>query len=42
MDVLERYPGATLRELMQRVEQEHAVVVSASNMARMRQELHKV
>ena len=38
-DVLEKYPEATLRELIEWVEDEHGLRVSTSNMARIRQEL---
>jgi hypothetical protein len=40
-DMLKRYPDATLQELIQRVEQEHGLTVGTSNMARVRQELHR-
>jgi hypothetical protein len=39
--MLKRYPDATLQELIQRVEQEHGLTVGTSNMARVRQELHR-
>jgi hypothetical protein len=38
-DVLERYPEATLRQLIERVEEEHGLRVGTSNMARIRKEL---
>jgi transposase len=37
--VMEQYPTATLRELIQRVEQEHGLTIGTSNMAHIRQEL---
>jgi hypothetical protein len=40
-DVMEKYPTATLRELIQRVEEEHGVIIGTSNMARVRQELRE-
>jgi transposase len=40
-DVLERYPDAMLKELIERVEEEHGVTVGTSNMARIRKELLK-
>jgi transposase len=40
-DVIEHYQDATLRELIQRVQEEHGLIVSTSNMARMRKELHR-
>jgi hypothetical protein len=38
-DVLGRYPAATLRQLIERVEEEHGLIMGMSNMARIRQKL---
>ena len=40
-NILKRYPDATLKELIRHVEQEHGLMVSTSNMARIRQDLHR-
>ena len=40
-DVLEKYPEATLRELIQLVRDEHGLTIGTSNMARIREELRK-
>ncbi len=41
LEVLERYPDATLRELIQLVRDEHGIAMGTSNMARIRQELRE-
>jgi hypothetical protein len=38
-DVLSRYSRATLKELIERVEEEHGITMGTSNMACIRQEL---
>jgi hypothetical protein len=40
-DVLEKYPEATLRELIHLVRDEHGLTIGTSNMARIREELRK-